>query len=506
MKVTLVEVNKGLRKPERMVSPSGMIDPLAIEYLGAYVQNEGHMVSLIQERAETQGELAEKIISTSPDVLGISCMTHAFYSAREIAEKVKRKLPRVINVFGGYHVSAVHEEDVARDIWQPIDYVVRGEGEETFSNLLGCLESEADSENIWGTAFRKGRSLVINPIRERIKKLESLPWPLRKEEFMHGNKTMGLTVLPSPSKQVSYAQASYSRGCPNNCSYCSSPTTMGREVTFRSPGDLVSELECLKKEFGTNLVYFTDLTFNLNKNKVRQLCDEIKKRNLDMSLFVMCQPDADESLMREMRESGFKRISWGVEAFTERDLDALNRKKSFEETLESIRIGDRLGISTRGYLMLGFEQESFGSYESYVRDCIHGMKRLAKAGLDEIRLSFVTPFPGTPLYGMCKAGNLLLTKDFSQYTSEVPIIRHRELTAEQQVRAREEIFYGFYNSPEYQRHIKDKLQRCPEMRQAYGEVMGWLKSKKDITGFGLSGGFARVRDMLRNCEITGERK
>ena len=470
MKVVLVEPNNGMWTAGRTIRPSS-VDPIALGYLGAVAQQEGHKVRIIQERTETPSELVDKIIEEEPDVVGYSTLTYSFPFAKEIAARVKQKR-NVVNVFGGYHVSVARaEEDVARDLTQPIDFVVLGEGEETFRYLLRFIKGGDNPEDVKGIAFRKNGHLTITEPRQRITDLDSLPWPLRPKEYMQDNVLAGVTVVPAMSDQKGVSMMDYSRGCPFSCSYCASPVALGHEVTFRSAKDFVDELEFLHNEFGTNNVYLTDLTFNLNKAKVYELCDELEKRQLGVSLYVMCRPDVDEQLFIRMKQANISRIAWGVEALTDKNLDALNRNHDLQKTLDSIKLADSVGIATRGYVMMGFEQEGFRNAEDFVDQFSRGVRRLAEHGVDDIRLGLITPFPGTQLYRDCKEQGLILTYDFSQYDSEHPVLAHSVLKPEQQVQIRDRIFNDFYTSPEYQKHIQDKLARHPEMKKAHDEFM-----------------------------------
>jgi radical SAM superfamily enzyme YgiQ (UPF0313 family) len=460
-----------------LYSRHSAFDPINIEYIGAVAQKAGYDIKILQQRTENSEELVEKILVEEPDLVGYSCMTWSFPFAKELAKMVKQQNKEIINVFGGYHVSAIFEEDVAKDIDETINYIVLGEGEYSFRDLLNCLKHGGDTRDVKGIAFKKGKELIITEPKERIKNSDELPWPLRLKEYLEGNYIVS-GVHPAPSKQKSVAQITYSRGCPYKCPYCASPTIWGPKTVYRSSEDLVDEIEFLQEEFGTNLLFFTDLTFNLIKKKVYELCDEIKRRGIEIYWYCMCRPDPDENLLREMKEAGCTRIAWGIETLSDSTLGNILRNYKTKEAMETIRIADSLGISTRAFVILGWPQEEkhYKNLEDYVKQTTVVLKEYAKNGLDGIRMSFLTPFPGTPLYTECKKDNLFLTKDFNKFSSdEEPVIKLKKMKPEELQKARKMIFKGFYESEEYSKHIKEKLEKFSHLKESYYEFFGLLK-------------------------------
>lgn len=474
MKVTLVEVDPGLWKTGIYTRHSA-VDPISIEYIGAVARKEGHNVKILQQRIESADDLVDKILAQEPDLIGYSCMTWGFPFAKELATRIKEKR-KVINVFGGYHVSAVSEEDVAKDIDETIDFVVLGEGEYTFRDLLNCLKYGGKPEEVRGIAFRKNKKLIVTEPRQRIKNLDELPWPIRTKEYLEGNQIVS-QVYPVPAEQKGVAQIAYSRGCPYHCSYCASPTLWGSEVRHRSARDVVGEIEYLQKEFGTNFIFFNDLTFNLNKKKVYELCDEIKRRNIEIYWYAMCRPDPDENLLKEMKEAGCTRIAFGVEALSDSTLEKALRGHSTREAIETVKISDSLGILTRAFLIVGWPEEQYKNLEDYVNKNNSMLKEYARNGLDGTRVSFLTPFPGTPLYTYCKQNNLFLTKDFSRFSSdEQPIIKLKGINPEELIKARERIFKAFYASDEYSQHIEEKIKRFPHLKGSFSQYLKSLNA------------------------------
>jgi len=479
-KIVLVDVMpKGMWNPG-LYSRHSAFDPISIEYIGAVAQKEGYEVKIIQQRDEDKNQLLDKILTEEPDLVGYSTMTYGFPFGKELAEKVKGSKKDVINVFGGYHISALPQEIDGKII----NFGVLGEGEYGFLELLNSLRDGKEFEEIEGIVFRdvKNNLIITNP-RERIDDLDELPFPIRLKEYLEGN-WIESGIWPPPSQQKAVAQITYSRGCPHKCSYCASPKIWGPKVRHRSAKNLVGEIEYLQKEFGTNYLFFTDLTFNLRKDKVHELCNEIKERKIEIYWYAMCRPDADEKLLREMKDAGCTRIAWGIEALSDSTLGDILRHYNTQEAMKTIKIADSLGITTRAFIVLGWpqEEENYTNSKEFVNKSLSVLKEYAKNGLDGIRVSFLTPLPGTKLYDECEEKNLFLIKDFSKYsTDEVPIMKLNKLSSAELVKARQMIFRGFYESKEYSQHIKDKVKRFPPLKESFKEFFWLLKTRGNIS-------------------------
>ncbi|MEM4719670.1 MAG: radical SAM protein [Candidatus Pacearchaeota archaeon] len=461
-----------------------LLDPLALEYFGAVARKEGFEVKIIQQRNENKKQIIHKILRERPDVVCFTSMTYNFLHSKEIALEIKKRNPKAITVFGGYHVSAITTPEyggkmVTKDIYG-IDFIVVGEGEETFAELLECLKNNLETKEIKGIAYFKNKHLVINPLRERIRNLDNLPFPLRKRELIFRNKQF--TIWPPMSKQRSFLQIQCSRGCPYNCEYCASPMLLGRMQIWRSAKNIVDEIEELHKKFGTNYFKFADLNFMTNKKKVIKICNEILRRKINV--FWCIDADVrqiDEGLLKKMKQAGCARITVGIESLSEQVLKDMQRMHTLEDVKKFANLCTQIGIACRGFLMLGhpLEEKYFSSPKEYLNEYIKAIRSLARAGLDELRISFVTPFPGTMLFKKYK--RKISTFDWSKYTTDIPILHVKYASPKQLVHIRKSIFKEFYNCREYREHVLYKIRKFPEFKQGYREFFSKLKSIKILS-------------------------
>lgn len=466
-KIALIELNEGLWKPGTFLRHSS-IEPLAIEYLGAIAKAEGYKIKIIQQQRRSDQEVLKEIIDFSPQLAGFSVMTYNYPASLSLARKIKQHNPKILTIFGGYHPS-FSPEIVKKDA---IDFVITGEGEETFREFLKTPNNpERNYKKIKGLAFYNGKLHIGKP-RERIKELDSLPIPLRDYNILKECRISGLNYPPL-SKQRCVAQILYSRGCPHNCIFCCSPFLYGSKVYFRSPEKVVDEMQEIKKSFGTNYFYFADLSFNLNKKRVIALCQEIKKRKLDINWFCMCRVDnIDEELLKNMKEAGCSRIGFGIDALHENTLKKVKpgQKITMEKARKALELSNAMGIIVRTFIIIGYPWET--------KEDLENAKKILKIlAIDEIRIGLLTPLPGSAIYEEFKNKGLILTDDLSKYTTDEYIIKNPDFTPEAMAEFRENIFREFYQSKEYEKRMKEKLKKHPHLKQSYDEFFEFLNEK-----------------------------
>ncbi len=293
-----------------------------------------------------------------------------------------------------------------------IDFAVIGEGEVTFKELIKTLWRGGDVSKVDGIAYWD-KGIKVTRSRERIKDLDCLKFPLR---------------VKSQVKEKFFLSITYSRGCPFGCSFCDSKKIWGTQVFWRSPKNVVKEIKELQK-MGAKEFYFTDLTFNLDKGRVLALCDEIKKERLNINYGTMCTPRLmDRELLERMRESGCRRIQYGIETFDEATLKMLGGKKEtqvFSKIKEVLNLTSSVGIHMRNFFMIGYptdNKEKLLQTRKVLKILYEDIKK-SKSPAGDIRITFFTPLPTQSLYERYRKKNLLLTEDFSKYTTNIPVVK-----------------------------------------------------------------------------------
>jgi len=460
MKVILVDANSNVWKAGKYCRYS-QLEPLGLEYIGSYLKSWGINVAVIPQQNLSDDDFVKEIVLHKPDIIGFSSVTCTFNKALKISAEVKKILPSVICIFGGYHVSAIPE--VYKN-HKEIDFVVMGEGEKPFFRLI---ESIRHSKNI--RKLPKIFSNLMDDIQQSsASNIDESPWPLRKREILESCRIHSL-IYPPPSEQKGVASIIFSQGCPYNCIFCASPIIWGKKVKFRNPEDVVNEIISINREYDIKLFFFADCTFNLNKKRIINLCNQLINRKISLSFYCMCSlSHIDEEILLRMKQAGVVKIAYGLESLNNSTVKRI--KPSHNQTLRRVKKILQLtydkGILIRGFFMIGYPWES----EEDLKQIVKTLKTLP---LDDIRISFLTPFPGTQIYEEFKKAKLLLTEDFSKYTTEEPVVK-TPIPVEKLRRYPKIIAREFYLSREYELRMKKRIKRFPFLKQSYDEFFKFL--------------------------------
>ena len=466
-----------------LTRPSGYmrscyLEPISLEYLAAAVEESGFNVEIMSDDISEE-QLAKLIRETRPFAIGFSVFTYMYENSLFLARISKLEAEKLgyylFTIFGGHHPSALPEAVANESV---VDFVIINEGEITLCELLHALENDDNLSHIKGLVYKKNNRVLNNGKRKRIQNLDLLPRPKRYNKFIESAKQYQIS-FPPPSKQIGVAQVAYSRGCCFSCSFCSSENMWGKQIYWRSPSSVLDEIEELTTKFGTNLVYFPDLTLNASREKLLDLCSEFKKRHLAVKWWGLFRVDRfDEELIDALVDANCVKISIGIESPNEKISQSV--KSSFYETREAIsnilNYADKSGLIIKAFLIIGFLQETQSIMRTYIDE-------LAQLPIDELRITFATPFPGTQFWKNCfPASQSLLRSDWHTFTTEQPIIPHPNISNEALVKFRDELIKEFYLTSQYENHARSKIQKFPHLLNSWIEYFNFIESKGVFLG------------------------
>lgn len=387
--------------------------PMGLMSLAAYLEKNGHDVSI---RDLTIDE--SPVDYSYADIVGFTCATNQYKAALRLASEAKEEDKPV--VMGGVHATFDAESTLKSGY---VDYVVRGEGEETLLELCRRLEAEGKEfkpEEIAGLSWydKDSDSIIHNPERPAISDIGSLPYPARHLVDIKGyscnlhGREYGTTILSS-------------RGCPFNCSYCVVPNTNGALYRSRKPKSIVDEIESLVTEYGLDAFFFVDDNVTVETERMKQICDEIIKRGLKIGWW--CQSRADtliknEDMVEKMASSGCQQVFIGFETPNERILKAYNKSLTAEIGEQAVKLLKSYGIPTMGSFMMGEIDETHKEIEN----TINYSRSLS---IDYAQFSILTPFLGTALYEKVK--DRIITYDWDKYDGTHSVLRLNNLSSEE---------------------------------------------------------------------------
>jgi radical SAM superfamily enzyme YgiQ (UPF0313 family) len=296
---------------------------------------------------DIEAELAE----LRPDVVGISCLFTAYYrEALEVAARVKKRFDAIV-VVGGSHASAAPEALLASP---HVDFVIRGEGERPFVELLRQLRTHSPIEAVPNLGYKRNHERVLNPIGENFP-IDELPLPDLSD---FSPRRYGLAGKPSTFLITS-------RSCPHKCSFCSVHTTFGRSYRRRALPNVMKEIE-LRYRQGYRVIDFEDDNLTYYKETFKELCRRLIERFPDDALeFVAMNGisylSLDEELLELMRRAGFSRLNLALVSSDKTVRETTKRPHTLEAYLKVVDRAARLGFRMVSYQILGLPNESLDS-------------------------------------------------------------------------------------------------------------------------------------------------
>ena len=370
--------------------------PYGLYSIAAFLESRKHDVSLANFSKLGFREAASLAAKEKPELIGVSIFSFNRYDSFAFIKEVRRLMPNVKICIGGPHADFFSDEILKR--YSAINAVIKGEGEEAFASLADAIERSESFEPII--------------IGERIKNIDALPLPLSFQGKMIGiNNNEQLKVIIT------------SRGCPSNCTFCSSPQFWSRRVSFRSAKSIADEIETIYKKFG--IIYFSirDDNFTLKKDRVIEVCDLLIKRKLFLMWNCQARVDTiDIDMLKAMKLAGLEHIQLGVESGSQKMLDKYNKGIRTEDIIKAADITRSAGISLSIYLMTGMLEETGKD----VQETVEIIKKIRP--MDGM-VSPVAYYPGTALYDEMKLAGKV-SNDIWFNTKESGIFLRKDIDAE----------------------------------------------------------------------------
>jgi anaerobic magnesium-protoporphyrin IX monomethyl ester cyclase len=272
-----------------------------------------------------------------------------------------------------------------------VDYVVRGEGEDTLKELLSKLEQDESTSTIFGIACKKNDQIVVTPARPVMRDLDTLPIPAWDLINIELYRSIWL-------KQYGYFSLNLAttRGCPYKCNWCAKPI-YGNRYNSRSPQHVINEIEFLLKEYKPDHFWMSDDIFGLKPGWVKSFRDEVKKRNLSFKYKIQSRVDLllEEDTIDALAESGAQTIWVGAESGSQKILDAMDKGTTVEQITEATLLLKAKKINVGFFLQFGYLGETEEDIEATLKMVLDLMP-------EEIGISVSYPLPGTVFHEKVK--------------------------------------------------------------------------------------------------------
>lgn len=364
-----------------------------LAYISAYAKKEGHDLDLIDLRKLHGWEEFElEIAKRSPGIFGISSMSVDFGVALDAIKRIKVISKDSIVILGGVHATVAIEELGKID---QIDYIIIGEGEISFSQLLSKIEEGSSEQRII-----KGISPDIN----------SLPYPDR-DIFDYENGELLHPWLPH--METPFVSIITSRGCPFRCTFCQPAERMvfGGKAKNRMLANIIEELKFLRQRYKFKSLLIHDDLFTFNRKWILEFCRMYREEGFAQPFTCQARVDfivKNEDVVKKMVESGLSCFMIGFESGSQRILDFLKKGTTVEQNRQAAEICKKYNIKIFANYMFGIPTETFDE----VRETVKFIRHIKPYHPSP---SYLTPYPGTELYNYCVKNNLILKGSYEYY-------------------------------------------------------------------------------------------
>jgi len=404
------------------------LPPLGILSIASYLESKGYSVRVYDIHGEKleDKDLVARLRRDKPRFIGISVLTNMCIPAHKIARICKQELPRSPIAVGGAHAEALPERMLRNSA---IDFVVRGDGEETMLEIVNGRAPAA----ITGLSYRENGRVRHNPPRAVERNLDRYPLPsYHLVDFDYYFPAAGsYRNLPAINMLMT-------RGCPGKCNFCNSASTTLRS---RSPESMVAQIKFLHENYGIRQVQFYDDTFTATKAICLRFCELMEQANLDVTWVAYVRGDCfSDHVAAAMKRAGCHQVLMGVETGNADIARSIGKPIDKKRYVKAMDIARRHGLEVRATFIIGHLGETWATMEDTLNFAID-------LDVDLFQLNICTPYPGTQLYQEAVSQGLLLSSDWNLYGQGDVLIKQAQLPAGDIYRFERLAFRRFYLRP-----------------------------------------------------------
>ncbi len=365
--------------------------PIGLGYLAGYLKERRNDQILIIDARRFRLSIDEIIFQLkdfAPDIVGISALSCEAEPSHLLAEKSKKHLGSIPIVIGGPYATSLGKEILSD---KNIDFVVIGEGEESFFELVKTLEQNGDLNEVLGIAFRQKGEPFFTGQRPPIANIDSLKieWEgLKPESYFSSTLRTSENTLRRSARMLPILT---SRGCPFGCYFCHN--IFGRKFRARSVQSVISEIDYLVEKFKIEELEIIDDAFNLDLNRAKEILKKLSQKpyKLWLSFPNGIRADrVDEEFLDLLKSAGTYRVDYAIESASPRRQKEMGKNLNLERAKWAIEQTYKRKILTAGYFMLGFPEENLDEMKKTIEFAL-------KSKLQVASFFYLNPFPHTPL-------------------------------------------------------------------------------------------------------------
>jgi len=367
--------------------------PFGIAYIASYLEQYGYSVDIVDINVERVpiDEILKKHPITRYDFIGVSALVNQYDYVQELCEKIKKNSQVPVIVGNGLGTTC-HQLLLEKN--HSVDVCVRGEGEETFKDII---ENWSDLSGVKGITFRndEGR-VIVNPDRKISSDVDDYPIPsyhlFDMERYLHSKLfTTGLFEIRDLYMNKKIFPMLTARGCPFNCTFCSKVI---RKTRLRSVENIVSEIKYLKEHYSIDGIHFVDELLAINKKRAVAIAHALKPLNIFWDC--QCRVDTiDYETLLVMKEAGCVSVGFGIESGSQKILDQMKKNITVEMIQKALIDARNADLEVKVQLILGYPGEDWESLQDTIT--LFNNIRYPSRGFN-----YIIPLPGTELFDIIK--------------------------------------------------------------------------------------------------------
>lgn len=398
-----------------VVESAGTWLNIGFVYIAGALRSAGYEVDYYDAMSlwHNWSDIQKRIEDFRPDVVATTAYTASIVEAVKLCAFAKKINPNILTLIGNAHATFCYDELLKGD-HSVIDFIVRGEGEETLPMLLHCLNAKDDPKKIPGVAFWRDGGVVVTPKAPYIQDLDSLPtawdlveWPIYSYRAKNNAR---LAIVSS------------ARGCQQKCSFCSQQLFWSQTWRARSAENFVAELEMLHSKYGVKVAMLSDEIPTLDRDRWVKILDLMLERQVPVKLLIETRVDdilRDEDIMDKYRQAGVEHIYVGVEAGNQVTLDMFKKDTEVEQSKRALDVINGADIVTETSFVLGMPDDTSESIAETIELSKHYNPDMAF-------FLAIAPWPYAELYPELEP--YVATKDYSKYNLVEPVIKPKNMT------------------------------------------------------------------------------
>lgn len=393
--------------------------PMGIAFIASALEATGRNVTVIDAVGEAPsiqtryyigynvGLPLPQIVERIPHeakIIGISVIfTHEWPAAVHLINLIKEARPDAKIILGGEHITSMPEFSLATS---KADVLVLGEGEESIVELVDALENDTDLNGISGIAFHDKNVIVVNKRRARRADVDNIAWPNWNHiniQAYHDNRFIGGVYSDRLTIPILAT-----RGCPYQCTFCSSPNNWTTKWIPRDPKKVVDEIEFYVKKYNAGNFPFQDLTAIIRKDWIVEFCQELIDRKLDISwqLSSGTRSEAiDQEVADYLKKTNMTNMAYAPESGSDKTRQIIKKKVGADKMFESIRATAKANLNVSAFIIVGFPHDNHEN----LKENLPFIDKLAENGVTDTAVGYLMALPGTELFhSLYDAGKIKL--------------------------------------------------------------------------------------------------